>query len=352
MSLKHFIGGIALGATLVTGFFKADELRQLAREEVKDATCVSAYGHLQTMEKEIPRYINDGSYFCGFKGDFDGDGEKEKIQLTSNTGAAWLYPPGKPTEFELYRGKFEDRYKICKAGFKPKKFEVRNVGIDKSPQLVLTFSCLDRSRLQILRQNMFREYEKVLDTEADYAEFADLLVQNISRQHVIVTNTKSKRPITAYMWETVKMPTNDGMLQAGRFVFSPYHSDIQRKKRTLIETAKSDGTMKNLAGSLLSGKDRDKGRLSAYAVMEAIEETANPGSLYMELFEMPRNKALIEYSSNPGSLVGKLASYGGGGVRQSLIGYYFTDPPGYHFTNMGAYPTQALKKLAVHLRGL
>ena len=341
MSLKHFIGGIALGATLVTGFFKADELRQLAREEVKDATCVSAYGHLQTMEKEIPRYINDGSYFCGFKGDFDGDGEKEKIQLTSNTGAAWLYPPGKPTEFELYRGKFEDRYKICKAGFKPKKFEVRNVGIDKSPQLVLTFSCLDRSRLQILRQNMFREYEKVLDTEADYAEFADLLVQNISRQHVIVTNTKSKRPITAYMWETVKMPTNDGMLQAGRFVFSPYHSDIQRKKRTLIETAKSEDALMKLVSSLMSGYDT---HLAPYAVIEVIEGSADPNKLYQELFGIPRNTALIEYGSKPGLLIEKLVNNSGFTRSQGLTGYYFTP--------IGARPTKALEKLAVHLRGL
>lgn len=349
MSLKHFIGGIALGALAVSGFYNADALRQLAKpEKPKDETCVSTYSHLQRMEREIPKYIVDTSYSCGFEGDFDGDGEKEKAQLASNLGAAWLYPPGKPTEFELYHGKFEDKYKICKAGFKPERFEVRNIGIDKSPQLVLTFSCLDRKRLQILRQDISREYQKVLDTEADYAKFVDLLVQNIFRKHVIVTNTKSRRPITAYMWETVKIPTNDGMLQAGRFVPSPYHSDIQRKKRTLIGAAKSEDAMKSLVGSLSFDRDR----LSAYAVIEAIEETANPSSLYMELFGMPRNKALVEYSRYPGSLVEKLVTDAGGGVRQSLIGYYFTDPSGYHFTNMGAYPTKALEKLAVHLRKL
>ncbi len=58
MSLKHFIGGIALGATLVTGFFNVDELRQLAREEVKDETCVSTYSHLKL---RIPLFSNSGS---------------------------------------------------------------------------------------------------------------------------------------------------------------------------------------------------------------------------------------------------------------------------------------------------
>ncbi len=345
MSLKHFIGGIALGATLITGFFKADELRQLAREEVKDATCVSAYSHLQKRDKyheDMPHYVkNTSDYFCAFNGDFDGNGTKENAILVAEPTATFLYPPGSPTDFELYHNKF-DRYKICGVGFKPEKFEIKDIGIDKAPQIVLTFSCHNRRRLQILRQNMFREYEKVLDTEADY--FALDNYSGSRNTYVAVVNKNSRRPMQIFSWDQIIVSSKEfGQLYGGRFdPFGYHHKKSQKLKSDIIEAVQHGDAANRLMTIVRheSYPPLSDRYIIASAFINTIEESANPDNLYMELFETTRANVIERLGRDPGRLKDWLVE---GWVRTDSR----LSPPFY----WAPTPTKSLKKFVEHLRG-